>query len=311
MFYHVKELQFNAKVSQPDVRFAKLLLEQFGGGNGELKAAMQYFVQAFAARKPYPDKYDLLMDIATEEFSHLEIVGATIQMLLTGVNGDLKNAADESDLTKMLDGNTAKQEYIHHAIMHPHFFILSGGGPMLTDSQGIPWTSAYVNADGDLTVDLRSDIAAESRAKLVYEYLLGFTDDPLVKETLRFLMTREVAHFQMFQAALESIQPNFPPGILQSDPRHSNKYFNMSQGEDFKGPWNEGKSPELGEDWKYIDDPIEHVRQTDGLLREQTEGSTRTEKSVQKTNKLLSAERKGQIEESMTTVNGEMSWNRM
>ncbi|MBC8004991.1 MAG: manganese catalase family protein [Verrucomicrobia bacterium] len=311
MFYHVKELQFNAKVSQPDVRFAKLLLEQFGGGNGELKAAMQYFVQAFAARKPYPDKYDLLMDIATEEFSHLEIVGATIQMLLTGVNGDLKNAADESDLTKMLDGKTAKQEYIHHAIMHPHFFVLSGGGPMLTDSQGIPWTSAYVNADGDLTVDLRSDIAAESRAKLVYEYLLGFTDDPLVKETLRFLMTREVAHFQMFQAALESIQPNFPPGILQSDPRHSNKYFNMSQGEDFKGPWNEGKSPELGEDWKYIDDPIEHVRQTDGLLREQTEGSTRTEKSVQKTNKLLSAERKGQIEESMTTVNGEMSWNRM
>lgn len=311
MFYHVKELQFNAKVSQPDVRFAKLLLEQFGGGNGELKAAMQYFVQAFAARKPYPDKYDLLMDIATEEFSHLEIVGATIQMLLTGVNGELKNAADESDLTKMLDGKTAKQEYIHQAIMHPHFFVLSGGGPMLTDSHGIPWSGAYVNADGDLTVDLRSDIAAESRAKLVYEYLLGFTDDPLVKETLRFLMTREVAHFQMFQAALESIQPNFPPGILQSDPRHSNKYFNMSQGEDFKGPWNEGKSPELGEDWKYIDDPIEHVRQTDGLLREQTEGSTRTEKSIQKTNKLLSAERKGQIEESMTTINGEMSWNRM
>jgi len=310
MFYHVKELQFNAKVSQPDVRFAKLLLEQFGGGNGELKAAMQYFVQAFGCRKPYPDKYDLLMDIATEEFSHLEIVGATIQMLLTGVNGELKNAADESDLTKMLDGQSAKQDYIHQAIINPHFFLLSGGGPLVTDSQGIPWSGAYVNAMGDLTVDLRSNIAAESHAKMVYEYLLGFTDDPLVKESLRFLMTREVAHFQMFEAALESIQPNFPPGILQSDPRHSNKYFNMSQGEDFKGPWNEGKSPEFGEDWKYIEDPIDHVRKTDGLLSEQTEGSTRTEKSVQKSNKLLSAERKGQIEESMTTTNGEMSWNR-
>lgn len=74
MFYHVKELQFDARVSGPDPRFAGLLMEQFGGGNGELKAAMQYFVQAFGARKPYPDKYDLLMDIATEEFSHLEIV---------------------------------------------------------------------------------------------------------------------------------------------------------------------------------------------------------------------------------------------
>jgi Mn-containing catalase len=311
MFYHVKELQFNAKVSQPDARFAKLLLEQFGGGNGELKAAMQYFVQAFGCRKPYPDKYDLLMDIATEEFSHLEIVGATIQMLLTGVNGELKNAADESDLTKMLDGQAAKQDYIHQAMINPHFFLLSGGGPLVTDSQGIPWSGAYVNAMGDLTVDLRSNIAAESRAKLVYEYLLGFTDDPLVKDSLRFLMTREVAHFQMFEAALESIQPNFPPGILQSDPRHSNKYFNMSQGEDFKGPWNEGKSPEFGEEWKYIDDPIEHVRKTDGLLKEQAEGSTRTEKSVQKSNKLLSAERKGQVEEAMTTINGEMSWNRM
>lgn len=311
MFYHVKELQFNAKVSQPDVRFAKLLLEQFGGGNGELKAAMQYFVQAFSCKKPYPDKYDLLMDIATEEFSHLEIVGATIQMLLTGVNGELKNAADESDLTKMLNGQTAKQEYIHEAIMHPHFFVLSGGGPTVTDSQGIPWSGAYVNANGDLTVDLRSDIAAESRAKMVYEYLLGFTDDPLVKETLRFLMTREVAHFQMFEAALESIQPNFPPGILQSDPRHSNKYFNMSQGEDFKGPWNEGKSPEFGEEWKYIDDPIEHVRQTNGLLKEKAEGSARTEKSVQETNQQLSAERKSQVEEATTTTNGEMSWQRM
>ena len=80
MFHHVKELQFNARVSRPDPRFAALLLEQFGGGNGELKAAMQYFVQAFSVRQPYPDKYDLLMDIATEEFSHLEIVGALARL---------------------------------------------------------------------------------------------------------------------------------------------------------------------------------------------------------------------------------------
>ena len=90
MFYHVKELQFNARVSKPDPAFATLLLEQFGGANGEVAAALRYFGQAFGAKNPYPDKYDLLMDIATEEFSHLEIVGATIQMLLTGINGDLK-----------------------------------------------------------------------------------------------------------------------------------------------------------------------------------------------------------------------------
>ena len=80
MFHHITELQFNARVSKPDVRFAKLLLEQFGGPNGELKAAMQYFVQAFGCGKSNPAVYDMLMDIETEEFSHLEIVDATFQM---------------------------------------------------------------------------------------------------------------------------------------------------------------------------------------------------------------------------------------
>ncbi|UEM21372.1 manganese catalase family protein [Skermanella mucosa] len=196
MFRHAKELQFNARVSEPDPRFAALLLEQFGGGNGELKAAMQYFVQAFAARRPYPDKYDLLMDVATEELSHLEIVGATITMLLSGVHGEIKDIADENPIMKMMDGKAAKEELIHEALMNPQFGALTGGGPELTNSQGIPWTAAYVNANGDLTVDLRSDMAAESRAKIVYEYLMKFTDDAYVKETLSFLMTREIAHFQ-------------------------------------------------------------------------------------------------------------------
>src|SRR3954451_13072788 len=123
MFYHVKDLQFNTRVSRPDPAFATLLLEQFGGANGELAAALRYFAQAFGAKNPYPDKYDLLMDIATEEFSHLEIVGATIQMLLTGINGELKNASDESEIMKLLDGTAAKEDFIHEAIVNPHFGV--------------------------------------------------------------------------------------------------------------------------------------------------------------------------------------------
>lgn len=309
MFHHVKELQFNARVSKPDVRFAKLLLEQFGGPNGELKAAMQYFVQAFGCRKAAPDKYDMLMDIATEEFSHLEIVGATIQMLLTGVNGELKNAADESDLTKVLDGSAAKEDYIHQAMVNPHFFIVSGGTPTLTDSVGNPWSATYIMGMGDLTADLRLNIGAETSAKMVYENLMKFTDDVYVKESLRYLMTREVAHLQMFQAALDSIQPNFPPGILESDPKFSNKYFNMSKGEDFKGPWNEGKSPLMGEEWQTIEDPLQHVRDTNGLLDEKAKGTERAEKSVQSANKELSAERKQTVDKATAPKNGIMSWS--
>jgi Mn-containing catalase len=295
MFYHVKELQFNARVSKPDPAFARLLLEQFGGANGELAAAMQYFVQAFGARQPYPDKYDLLMDIATEEFSHLEIVGATIQMLLDGINGELKDAANQAEIMHLLEGADKRDGFIHEAMTNPQFLNLSGGGPTLTNSAGAPWTAAYVNSNGDLTVDLRSDMAAESRAKIVYEYLTKFTDDPYVHDTLRFLMTREVAHYQMFHAALETIQPNFPMGVLQSDPRYSNKYFNMSTGGDVRGPWNEGQSPDMGEDWVYIEDPIQHVVESKGMLGHRVEGTSRTMESVEKKNKEMSKQRSEEV----------------
>jgi Mn-containing catalase len=309
MFYHVKELQFNARVSKPDPQFATLLLEQFGGANGELAAALRYFAQAFGAKNPYPDKYDLLMDIATEEFSHLEIVGATIQMLLTGVNGDLKNAAEQSEIMQLLDGKAAKENVIHKAMVAPQFFVCSAGGPAYTNSQGVPWTAAYINGDaqGDLTSDLRSDVGAETRAKMVYEYLLQFTDDPYVKETLRFLMTREVAHFQMFEAALETIQPNFPMGVLQSDPRYSNLYFNISNGNDYRGPWNEGKSTEFGETYQYIADPIKHVMETDALLNQKAQGTDRTEQSVQKLNKKISKIRSEEVNSASPVMN--LQWN--
>ncbi|WP_369014906.1 manganese catalase family protein [Flavobacterium anhuiense] len=266
MFHHSKDLQFNARVSKPDPAFANILLEQFGGENGELAAAMQYFTQAFNAKQPHPDKYDMLMDIATEEFSHLEIVGATIQMLLKGVNGELKDAADSSEIMQVLDGKAAKETIIHAALTaNPQFPIIAGGGPALKNSQGIPWCASYIHSNGDLTVDLRSNLASESRAKLVYEHLMKFTTDPYVKETLSFLMTREVAHYKMFEAALDSIQPNFPPGVLQADPRFTQQYFNFSPEKSVQAPWNTGEMPDMSKEWQYIPDPQTYVKQTQGL----------------------------------------------
>lgn len=295
MFYHVKELQYNARVSSPDPRFARLLLEQFGGSNGELKAAMQYFVQAFSCRNPYPDKYDMLMDIATEEFGHLEIVGATIQMLLGPVNGEMKDVVDNQEIMKMMEGKPIKENYIHQAMTNPQFLVLAPGSPMLTDSNGNPWSAMYVNADAEPTVDLRSNMAAESRAKIVYEYLIPFTDDPYVKETLGFLMTREVAHYQQFEAALATIQPNFPPGIFQTDPRYSNLYYNNSKGEDARGPWNEGPSTQLRETWQYIDEPLAHVQETQGLTDIIPQGTDRTDESVRDLDEKLAKERSEEI----------------
>lgn len=308
MFQHIKDLQFDARVSRPDPRFARLLLDQFGGGNGELKAAMQYFVQAFGCRRAYPDKYDLLMDVATEEFSHLEIVGATITMLLEGVNGELKDAAEGNLVAQMGNGSAKKNDVIGMAMDNPRFLIESGGGPMATDSLGVPWTGAFVNANGDLTVDLRSNIGAESRAKIVYERLLQFTDDPYVQDSLRFLMTREIAHFQQFSAALATIEPNFPPGIMQGDLRFTHTYYNMSHGEDARGPWNKGKGPwETGEKWEYVEEPVEQVEETAGQSTKTIEGHERDESEVEAMERELASVRSG--EAKAAAAQSELAWS--
>jgi Mn-containing catalase len=308
MFQHIKDLQFDAKVSKPDPRFARMLLDQFGGGNGELKAAMQYFVQAFGCRRAYPDKYDLLMDVATEEFSHLEIVGATITMLLEGVNGELKDAAEGNLVAQIGNGSAKKNDVIGMAMDNPRFLIESGGGPMATDSLGVPWTGAFVNANGDLTVDLRSNIGAESRAKIVYERLLQFTDDPYVQDSLRFLMTREIAHFQQFTAALETIEPNFPPGIFQGDLRFTHTYYNMSNSENARGPWNKGKGPwEKGEQWEYVEDVVAQVEETRGQIEKAIEGHERDEKAVKKIEKELASQRSSEV--TLEATKEPMGWS--
>jgi Mn-containing catalase len=257
VFIHNKDLQFEVRVSQPDPRFATLLQEQFGGANGELKAAMQYFTQAFVLRQKNPKMYDLFMDIATEEFSHLEMVGSMITMLLDGLNDDLKMANERCDWMPAVASRDGRDAIIHSVAVNPLYFTLSGGGPDVKDSAGVPWQGTFVNANGDPTVDLRSNLAAESRAKIVYEYLKQFTDDPGVQDTLTFLMTREVAHYQQFTAALNELPVNFPPGQLAGDDRFQNVAFNMSNGDgSVRGPWNEGQGPwPEGMEWEYVEKP--------------------------------------------------------
>ena len=87
----------------------------------------------------------------------------------------------------------------------PLIAICGGGGVNLFNSQGDPWTAAYLQVTGELDVDLRSNIAAEARAKIVYERLINFTDDAGSKDALQFLMTREITHMKAFAAALESM----------------------------------------------------------------------------------------------------------
>jgi Mn-containing catalase len=231
MYHHIKQLMYSVHIGTPDARFGNMLLEQFGGANGELAAAMQYSVQGLNCDDP--ERKDLLMDIGTEELSHLEVVGTLARMHLK----PMKSKRDAADAD-------------------PLIAIAGGGGVDLRNSMGNPWTADYLKITGELDVDLRSNIAAEARAKIVYERLIDFTDDQGTIDALQFLMSREITHMKAFAAALESLgKPMFSIGRIPPTPVLVDQYFNDSTGvgdrgeADVRGPWNEGGN------WQIVDAP--------------------------------------------------------
>jgi Mn-containing catalase len=244
MFMHNKKLQYTVRVAEPNPVLATFLLEQFGGPDGELAAAMRYFTQGLA--EDDPGRKDLLLDIATEELSHLEIIGSIVAMLNKGAKGKMsEGSVKEAELYMDLSKSAAST---------PMQAIVGGGGVSLTNSMGVPFSGTYVDTRGEPTVDLRSNIAAEARAKIVYERLINITDDPGIKDALTFLMTREVAHQKSFEKALYAIENNFPSGKLPGHPDYSSLYVNTSQGEgDMQGPWNSG------EEWDRVDDVVSAI----------------------------------------------------
>ncbi|KNY28968.1 manganese catalase family protein [Pseudobacteroides cellulosolvens] len=202
MFKHDKQLLHEVRVDASNPNYAAMLQEQLGGPQGELKAALQYLSQSFRIKDPAIK--DLFLDIASEELSHMEMVATTVNML----NGH------------KLDAHNA-------TVGNIEAHVLSGLTPMLTNASGQLWTAAYVNETGDLAADILSNIAAEQRAKVVYEYLHRQINDKGVRETIDFLLNREEAHNTMFREAFNKIQDT---GSLKDwgVTKDSKLYFNLS-----------------------------------------------------------------------------------
>jgi len=181
MFKHEKMLFHPVEVERPNPQYAVLLHEQLGGGNGELKAAMQYMSQSFRIKDA--EIKDLFLDIAAEELSHLEMISQTVCLL----NGHDVNASS-----------------IGAGEVQTH--VQLGLNPGLINASGYSWTADYVTVTGDLCADLLSNIASEQRAKVVYQYLYRQISDKKVRETIDFLLNREEAHNAMFREAFNKVQ---------------------------------------------------------------------------------------------------------
>ncbi|MDI6710124.1 MAG: manganese catalase family protein [Thermoanaerobacterales bacterium] len=189
MWVYVKHLEHPVRVSGTDAGFAKLLLTQFGGPDGEFSASWRYLSQRYTM--PTGSTKAVMTDIGTEEMAHLEMVGTMFHMLVRDATPQQLRAAGLGD------------QYAVHGFAN---FLNTPGGD--------PWTSAFIQATGDPVADLHEDMAAEQKARAAYERLLCATRDPAVRDALRFLREREVVHFQRFGEALDQVQQYL------NNPRH-------------------------------------------------------------------------------------------
>ena len=177
MFVYEKKLQYPVRIKNPNAALAKLISAQYGGPNGELGASLRYLSQRYTM--PYPELTAVLNDIGTEELGHLEMVGTIVYQLTRGLT------PEEID----------KQGF-------GAYFIDHTTGIYPADANGTPFSAAALAVSGDPVADLTEDLAAEQKARLVYDNILRFCDDPDVKDPIRFLREREIVHFQRFGEAL-------------------------------------------------------------------------------------------------------------
>ena len=202
MFRHDKRLQFEAKPEKPDPLFAKKLQELIGGAYGEMTVTMQYLFQGWNCR--IEGKYkDLIMDVATEEIGHVEMLATMVARLLEGAPSDTTAEAVRDPVVAAVVGGMDVQQA-----------IVSGGGATLADSSGTPWNGKYIVASGNLLADFYANVAAEAQGRVQTARLYAMTDDPGVKEMLKFNLARDTVHQNLWLAAIEELKEDGLEGAI-------------------------------------------------------------------------------------------------
>ncbi|WP_433270543.1 manganese catalase family protein [Micromonospora vinacea] len=253
MFSHVKDLQFEAKPDGPDAAFARRLQEVLGGKWGEMTVANQYLFQGWNCR--LPGKYkDLLLDVGTEEMGHVEMIVTMITRLLDNAPLSLTEGIAEDP------GGAAT-----YAGENPAHFIHGGGGALPADSNGVPWNGAFITASGNLLADFQLNVTAEAQGRLQVARLFHMTDDPGVKQMLRFLLARDTMHQNMWLAAIEQLKedgleempvPEAFPDSGDLTEEYGYTYLGFSSGTDAaQGRWASGPSPDGKGEFRYDDNP--------------------------------------------------------
>ncbi|WP_049902847.1 manganese catalase family protein [Halococcus agarilyticus] len=199
MFYHDDELQYEVEVESPDPRFAKLLQQAIGGAEGEMRVALQYMFQAFAVPAEKSEYRRLLMETATEELGHIEMLATAVAKNLQGASDEQREAArEDAVIAEMLDSGQPRQA------------LSAGLHAMPVDSNGTPFNGGCVVASGNLAADMYANVMAESTGRLLATRLYEITDDPGMEDMLSYLIARDTMHQNQWHAALETMDEHVP-----------------------------------------------------------------------------------------------------
>ena len=252
MFRHQKELQFEAKPDRPNPLIAKYLQELIGGQYGEMSVAMQYLFQGWSCRGE--EKYkDMLMDIATEEIGHVEMLATMVARLLEGAPVEDQEAAMQKDPTigAIISG------------MNPQHAIVPGLGPRPADSVGNPWSGAYIIASGNLLADFRANLNAESQGRLQVARIYEMIDDRGVKDMLSVLLARDSYHQNLWECAVKELEEKEGSILVPSTfPRDKERkdiaydFYNFSEGDQSsEGSWASGKALDGEGEYQWLKEP--------------------------------------------------------
>ncbi len=239
MYVHSKQLQFPAQPEKPDAAFAGKIQELVGGQFGEMTVMMQYLFQGFNCRMPGKYK-DMILDIGTEEIGHVEMLSVMIARLLEGAPAETteRMAAANPALAAVLGGT------------NPQHAIISGGGALPTNSQGIPWNAGYIVASGNLLADFRSNVHAEAQSRLQTSRIYNMTDDPGVRGMLKYNLARDTFHQQQWLRGIEELVSDGLSDVIEDsnaefeDAEQAATYWTLHEDSaGVTGGWARGRTP--------------------------------------------------------------------
>lgn len=266
MYLHTKKLQYNATPDAPDPIFAKQMQEILGGQWGEMSVMLGYMFQGYNCRGPA--KYrDMILDIATEETGHVEMIATMIARLLETSPVATEEAVEGDGtgiLGSVLGGNGDTQDVIVKAAMNPQHYIVGGMGAQPRDSNGNAWNAGYIVSSGNLLADFRYNVTAESQGRLQVCRLYQLTRDAGVRDMLSFLIARDHMHQNQWLAAIEELKADgledtpVPSSFPQAQELESVAYTfqNYSEGEQSReGRWASGPSPDGKGEFTYVQNP--------------------------------------------------------